>query len=170
MTCGNFFVDFQTVKSDTAPDSFEPPPDLDPPLADLFFVPGSCPRPRLTKGLRHTTLQTGAPRHIGLIVHAPPTPAREIMPMDLKLLLTVFATVFVAELGDKTQLATLLFAADAEVSKMTVFLGASLALILTSALGVLAGGLVSNIIEPRYLSYIAGVGFILIGAWTLWAA
>lgn len=92
------------------------------------------------------------------------------MPMDLKLLLTVFATVFVAELGDKTQLATLLFAADAEVSKMTVFLGASLALILTSALGVLAGGLVSNIIEPRYLSYIAGLGFILIGAWTLWAA
>jgi putative Ca2+/H+ antiporter (TMEM165/GDT1 family) len=90
--------------------------------------------------------------------------------MDLKLLITVFATVFVAELGDKTQLATLLFAADAEVSKLTVFLGASLALILTSALGVLAGGLVSNIIEPRYLSYIAGLGFILIGAWTLWAA
>ncbi|MCJ7558208.1 MAG: TMEM165/GDT1 family protein [Gammaproteobacteria bacterium] len=89
--------------------------------------------------------------------------------MDLKLMLTVFATVFVAELGDKTQLATLLFAADQEVSKMTVFLGASLALILTSALGVLAGGLVSDIIQPRYLSYIAGVGFILIGAWTLWA-
>jgi len=90
--------------------------------------------------------------------------------MDLKLMLTVFATVFVAELGDKTQLATLLFAADQEVSKMTVFLGASLALILTSALGVLAGGLVSDFIQPRYLSYIAGVGFILIGAWTLWAA
>ena len=90
--------------------------------------------------------------------------------MDLKLLLTVFATVFVAELGDKTQLATLLFAADREVSKMTVFLGASLALILTSALGVLAGSLVSDIIQPRYLSYIAGTGFILIGAWTLWAA
>ncbi len=90
--------------------------------------------------------------------------------MDLKLLLTVFATVFVAELGDKTQLATLLFAADGEVSKMTVFLGASLALILTSALGVLAGGLVSDIIQPRYLAYIAGAGFILIGVWTLWAA
>ena len=90
--------------------------------------------------------------------------------MDLKLLLTVFATVFVAELGDKTQLATLLFAADREVSKMTVFLGASLALILTSALGVLAGGLVSDIIQPRYLAYIAGAGFILIGVWTLWAA
>ncbi len=90
--------------------------------------------------------------------------------MDLKLLLTVFATVFIAELGDKTQLATLLFAADQEVSKMTVFIGASLALVLTSALGVLAGGLVADFIQPRYLSYVAGAGFILIGIWTLWAA
>lgn len=90
--------------------------------------------------------------------------------MDLKLLLTVFATVFVAELGDKTQLATLLFAADQEVSKLTVFIGASLALVLTSGLGVLAGGLVAEFIQPRYLSYVAGAGFILIGAWTLWTA
>ena len=90
--------------------------------------------------------------------------------MDLKLLLTVFATVFIAELGDKTQLATLLFAADQEVSRMTVFIGASLALVLTSALGVLAGGLVADFIQPRYLSYVAGAGFILIGIWTLWAA
>lgn len=90
--------------------------------------------------------------------------------MDLKLLLTVFATVFIAELGDKTQLATLLFAADQEVSKLTVFIGASLALILTSGLGVLAGGLVAEFIQPRYLSYVAGAGFILIGVWTLWAA
>ncbi len=89
--------------------------------------------------------------------------------MDLKLLLTVFATVFIAELGDKTQLATLLFAADQEVSKMTVFIGASLALVLTSALGVLAGGLVADFIQPRYLSYVAGAGFIMIGIWTLWA-
>jgi len=90
--------------------------------------------------------------------------------MDLKLLLTVFATVFIAELGDKTQLATLLFAADQEVSRMTVFIGASLALVLTSALGVLAGGLVADFIQPRYLSYVAGAGFILIGIWTLWTA
>ena len=47
--------------------------------------------------------------------------------MDWKLLASVFATVFVAELGDKTQLATLLFAADKDVSKWTVFAGASLA-------------------------------------------
>jgi putative Ca2+/H+ antiporter (TMEM165/GDT1 family) len=90
--------------------------------------------------------------------------------MDLKLLVTVFGTVFVAELGDKTQLATLLFAADKDVSRMTVFIGASLALVLTSGLGVLAGGVVSDLIQPRYLSYLAGAGFILIGVWTLWSA
>ena len=79
----------------------------------------------------------------------------------------VFATVFIAELGDKTQLATLLFAADREVNKWLVFAGASLALVATSALGVLGGALISNYVTPRTLQIIAGTGFILIGAWTL---
>jgi putative Ca2+/H+ antiporter (TMEM165/GDT1 family) len=87
--------------------------------------------------------------------------------MDYKLLLTVFATVFIAELGDKTQLATMLFAADREVSKWLVFLGASLALVATSALGVLAGGIISQYISEKQLHYIAGAGFIAIGVWTL---
>ena len=87
--------------------------------------------------------------------------------MELKALLTVFAAVFVAELGDKTQLATMLFAADREVSKLTVFVGASLALICASALGVLAGGLVAQYTNPRVLSYVAGSGFVLIGVWTI---
>jgi putative Ca2+/H+ antiporter (TMEM165/GDT1 family) len=87
--------------------------------------------------------------------------------MDYKLLLTIFATVFVAELGDKTQLATMLFAADKEVSKWLVFLGASLALVATSALGVLAGGILSEYVSEKQLHYIAGAGFIAIGVWTL---
>lgn len=87
--------------------------------------------------------------------------------LDYKLLLTIFAAVFVAELGDKTQLATMLFAADREVSRLTVFIGASLALVLSSAIGVAAGGLVSNYISERHLHYIAGTGFIVIGIWTL---
>lgn len=87
--------------------------------------------------------------------------------MDLKILLTVFLTVFVAELGDKTQLATMLFAADQQVSKWTVFLGASLALVATSALGVIAGGVLSNLISPKQLQLIAGAGFVGIGIWTL---
>ena len=88
--------------------------------------------------------------------------------MDMKMLLTVFSVVFVAELGDKTQVATMLFAADKGVSKLTVFVGSSAALILTSALGVLIGGLLSQYLNPRYLSLLAGVGFILIGSWTLY--
>ncbi|MBL8498010.1 UPF0016 family protein [Nitrosomonas sp. JL21] len=87
--------------------------------------------------------------------------------MNYTLLLTVFMTVFIAELGDKTQLATLLFAADKEVSKLTIFAGASLALIATSAIGVLAGGFISDHISAKHLQYIAGAGFILIGIWTL---
>jgi len=87
--------------------------------------------------------------------------------MDWKILSTVFVTVFIAELGDKTQLATLLFAADKEVSKLTVFIGASLALILTSAIGVAAGGLISQFVSEKHLNIIAGVGFMAIGFWTL---
>ena len=87
--------------------------------------------------------------------------------MEYKTLFTVFAAVFVAELGDKTQLATMLFASDKEVSKLTVFIGASLALILASAIGVLAGSVISEYISERNLNYIAGIGFIAIGAWTL---
>lgn len=87
--------------------------------------------------------------------------------MDYKILATVFAAIFIAELGDKTQLATLLFAADKEVSKLTVFAGASLALILATGIGVLAGGLISQYVSEKYLHYIAGAGFVLIGIWTL---
>ncbi len=87
--------------------------------------------------------------------------------MDLKTLFTVFASVFVAELGDKTQLATLLFAADKQVSKLTVFIGSASALVLTSVLGVLAGALLSEHLNERYLHYAAGAGFLAIGIWTL---
>jgi putative Ca2+/H+ antiporter (TMEM165/GDT1 family) len=90
--------------------------------------------------------------------------------MDWKIFLTIFAAVFIAELGDKTQLATMLFAADKEVNKYTVFLAASAALIVASAIGVLAGSLLSEVINPKYLHYIAGIGFIGIGIFTLYNA
>ena len=87
--------------------------------------------------------------------------------MDLKVLTTIFASVFIAELGDKTQLATMLFAADKQTSKLTVFVGASLALILTSAIGVGAGSMVSQYVSEKTLQVTAGIGFIAIGLWTL---
>jgi putative Ca2+/H+ antiporter (TMEM165/GDT1 family) len=87
--------------------------------------------------------------------------------VDWKVLITVFSAVFIAELGDKTQLATMLFAADKEVSKWTVFFGASLALVVASAMGVLAGSFLSAYISERHLHYIAGAGFVAIGVWTL---
>ena len=90
--------------------------------------------------------------------------------MDWKIFLTIFAAVFVAELGDKTQLATMLFAADKEVSKYTVFVAASVALVVATALGVLAGSLLSEYINEKYLHYIAGIGFIAIGAYSLYSA
>lgn len=90
--------------------------------------------------------------------------------MDLKIFLTVFITIFIAEIGDKTQLATLLFAADKEVNKLTVFAGASLALIVAAGIGVLAGGIISHYVSEKYLHYIAGLGFIGIGLWTIFRA
>jgi putative Ca2+/H+ antiporter (TMEM165/GDT1 family) len=87
--------------------------------------------------------------------------------MDAKLFFTVFVSVFVAELGDKTQLATLLFAAERDVKKLTVFLAASGALVLTSAIGVVAGGFLSHYVSEKYLHLIAGLGFIGIGLWIL---
>ena len=87
--------------------------------------------------------------------------------MDWKILSTVFTSVFIAELGDKTQLATMLFASDKDASKLTVFLGASSALVVTSALGVVAGSLLSQYVSEKALHYLAGIGFIAIGIWTL---
>jgi putative Ca2+/H+ antiporter (TMEM165/GDT1 family) len=87
--------------------------------------------------------------------------------MDMKVLATVFTSVFIAELGDKTQLATMLFASDKDASKLVVFIGASLALIATSAISVLAGSAISQYVTEKTLQYIAGVGFITIGIWTL---
>jgi putative Ca2+/H+ antiporter (TMEM165/GDT1 family) len=87
--------------------------------------------------------------------------------MDWKLLAAVFSTILMAEIGDKTQLATLLYASGAAHSKLTVFLGSSLALVSTSALGVLVGALLSQYLNPQYLSWVAGAGFIGVGIWMI---
>lgn len=88
--------------------------------------------------------------------------------MDWKLFATIFGSVFVAELGDKTQLATMLFAAKAEVGKLQVFLAAGAALLVSTAIGVFAGRFVTELVSVQTLKYVAGSAFIAIGVWTLW--
>jgi len=82
--------------------------------------------------------------------------------MDWKLLISTFVSIFVAEIGDKTQLATLSLAAGGK-SRLTVFAGSALALCATSAIAVLAGEGVSRLIPPIWLRRIAGAVFIVLG-------
>lgn len=87
--------------------------------------------------------------------------------MDLKVFAAVFTTVFLAELGDKTQLAILLYASDTRNPKVTVFAAGAAALVLAVALAVLLGTGISKWVSPKFLSVIAGFGFIIIGVWTI---
>lgn len=87
--------------------------------------------------------------------------------MNPKIFFTIFFTVLFAELGDKTQLATLLFATNRENTKLMVFLAAASALVSASAIAVYLGSILGRYINPKYLSWIAGVGFIIVGIWTI---
>ena len=86
--------------------------------------------------------------------------------MDYKIFFTTFGMVFLAELGDKTQLAAFCLSADCD-SKLSVFLGSASALVVTSALAVLCGGFIGRYVPPQYIKIGAGVFFILVGLWTL---
>jgi putative Ca2+/H+ antiporter (TMEM165/GDT1 family) len=77
---------------------------------------------------------------------------------------TIFLTVFLAELGDKTQLATVLFASDNRTSHLTVFSAAALALTASTAIAVLAGAAAERYLAFMPLKLIAGFGFVAIGA------
>lgn len=87
--------------------------------------------------------------------------------MDWRLLLSTFLTIFLAEMGDKTQLATMGMASASE-SKWSIFIGASLALIATTALGVVFAGAIAELISPQWLKRGAGILLILMGAFYLW--
>ena len=82
--------------------------------------------------------------------------------MDWKTLASTFGAIFVAELGDKTQLATLSMAAGAR-AKWSVFTGSALALVTTSAIAVLAGEAITRVVPPHWLRRIAGAVFIALG-------
>ena len=82
--------------------------------------------------------------------------------MDIGLLLSTFSTVFIAELGDKTQLATLAISGTSK-KPFAVFLGSSSALIIASFIGAIAGGSIANVIPEYILKLLASIGFLFIG-------
>ena len=83
--------------------------------------------------------------------------------MDLSLLISTFLTVFLAELGDKTQLATVALSGTSD-RPLAVFVGSSSALVLASLLGAMAGGSIANLIPTEWLQLAAAVGFLIIGS------
>ena len=85
----------------------------------------------------------------------------------MKTYLVVFVTVFLAELGDKTQLATLVFSMSPGVSRVGVFLAAASALVLSSLLAVLIGSQLDRWVAPAHVRLVAGAGFVAIGAWMI---
>lgn len=90
----------------------------------------------------------------------------EVGEMDWKTFWTVFGTIFLAELGDKTQLTTLTYAASSK-AVFSVFLGATLALTLSSLVGVILGQVLTRYVPVQYIRIVAGSVFILIGVWML---
>jgi len=87
--------------------------------------------------------------------------------MNLKVLLTTFGMIFLAEMGDKTQLAAITLAAQTR-QPLAVFLGASLALTAVSLIGVALGSVLANYINAEYLHKAAALAFIAIGVLMLW--
>ena len=85
----------------------------------------------------------------------------------MKQLATIFFTVLLAEMGDKTQVATMLFATEEHAGRFAVFAASAAALVTSSAVAVLAGSLITKAIPPSTLKTAAGIGFIAVGVWTL---
>ena len=88
------------------------------------------------------------------------------MAVNFQILGSTFLMIFLAELGDKTQISTFAFASEAK-SPLSVFLGASLALVCTSFLGVVLGGVLGRFVPERIMKFAAALVFLGFGAWTL---
>lgn len=89
--------------------------------------------------------------------------------MDFKIMWMTFGMVFLAELGDKTQLATFCLSADCD-PKWSVFVGSATALVLSALLAVFFGATLSRYIPQHVIKIGAGVFFLAAGIWTLWSA
>ncbi len=89
--------------------------------------------------------------------------------MDFKIVATTFLSVFLAELGDKTQLMTLVIAGTGS-SKLSVWVGAALALLATTTIAVALGEIASRVVPVVWMHRAAGTLFILLGLYYLWTA
>lgn len=89
--------------------------------------------------------------------------------MDYKIMWMTFGMVFLAELGDKTQLATFCLSADCD-PKFSVFVGSAAALVLSALIAVFLGGTISRYIPQQYIKLGAGIFFLVAGVWTLVSA
>jgi putative Ca2+/H+ antiporter (TMEM165/GDT1 family) len=85
----------------------------------------------------------------------------------VKTLAVIFGSVFLAELGDKTQMATMLYATEKSVRPIHVFIAASAALVFSTLLAVVFGETVTRVIPARTLKTVAGLVFVLVGIWTI---
>jgi putative Ca2+/H+ antiporter (TMEM165/GDT1 family) len=85
----------------------------------------------------------------------------------VKTLFVIFGTVLLAELGDKTQLATMLYATDQTVRPSAVFVAAASALVVSTLLAVVFGSTITRFVPAATLKLIAGVAFIIVGIWTI---
>jgi putative Ca2+/H+ antiporter (TMEM165/GDT1 family) len=83
-------------------------------------------------------------------------------------MLTTFGMIFLAELGDKTQLVTMAFAAEGK-SRLAVFKCSAGALTLTSLLGIVFGAAIAKLIPPNYIKAGAGILFVVLGLWILFS-
>ena len=85
--------------------------------------------------------------------------------MKIKNMLPIFSSVFMAELGDKTQVATVLFIAGGAATALEVFLASSLALVTSTFLAVVFGAAIGRVISPRMLKTLAGMAFLALGGY-----
>lgn len=85
--------------------------------------------------------------------------------MNLKAMLPIFSSVFMAEMGDKTQLATVCFTAGGTVTKAEVFLASAAALVLSTFLAVVFGAAIAKVVSPVALRLLAGAAFIVMGGY-----
>lgn len=86
--------------------------------------------------------------------------------MDWRLFATTFVTIFLAELGDKTQFAAIAAGSKSDSIGM-VLLAVVLALALAGGLGVLFGRVLSSLINPYYMNFVSGGLFIIVGLWII---